>query len=61
MKMLLRVKHWLAPLPSECQGINVEALGGTLAKLRVALEESNLEGTQASFTQFLVPIPLVEA
>ncbi len=60
MKMLLRVKHWLAPLPSECQGINVEALGGTLAKLRVALEESNLEGTQASFTQFLVPIPLVE-
>jgi predicted metal-dependent hydrolase len=58
MKMLLRVKHWLAPLPSECQGINVEALGGTLAELRAALEKSDLEGTQASFTQFLVPIPL---
>ncbi len=61
MKMLLRVKHWLAPLPSECQGIDVGELRGALSKLRVALEESNLESTQEGFTQLLVPIPLIDA
>jgi hypothetical protein len=61
MKMLLRVNQWLAPLPLECRGIDVEALRGALSELRAALEESDLEGAPESFIKYIVPIPLVEA
>ena len=59
MKMLLRVKEWLEPLPSRCQGIDVEALRKNLDELRATLDESGLGGTGVGLSRFLIPIPMV--
>ncbi len=59
MKMLLRVKEWLDPLPSKCQGFDVEALRENLDELRATLDESGLGGTGDGLSRFLIPIPMV--
>lgn len=59
MKMLLRVKEWLDPLPSRCQGIDVEALRKNLDELRAALDESGLGGSGDGLNRFLIPILMV--
>jgi len=59
MKMLLRVKEWLDPLPSKCQGIDVEALRENLDELLATLDESDLGGTGDGLNRFLIPILMV--
>lgn len=60
MKMLLRVKQWLEPLPAECNGVDVDALRGSIMELRTALEETKLEGVPDNFVRFLMPIPMTQ-
>jgi predicted metal-dependent hydrolase len=57
MKMLLRLSQWISPLPSECQGIDVNALRENLVELRTTLENTDLSGDGKGLHRFLMPIP----
>lgn len=58
-KMLLRVKEWLNPLRSKCQGIDVEVLRGNLDELKGIIDKTGLEGGGDRLDKFLIPIPMV--
>ena len=60
MKMLLRVKQWMAPLPSVCRGVDVDGLRASTTALRTALERNSFVGEGDEFRKFLLPIQLVE-
>jgi predicted metal-dependent hydrolase len=60
MKILLRVKQWISPLPSECQGINVQGVNDNLAALRAELQEGGSDDTHLDLNKYLLPIPFVD-
>lgn len=56
LKMLLRVRQWLDPLPAECQGIDVVALRDDLAQLHSRIMEVGPEGINEIGAEHLKPI-----
>ncbi len=41
VKMLLRVRQWLDPLPETCRGIDIQDLRATVDRLRTVVDESS--------------------
>lgn len=56
LKMLLRVRQWIDPLPDVCQGIDVAAIRDDLARLQLRLEEVGPEGIETIDPIILRPI-----
>lgn len=59
-KMLLRVRQWLDPLPSECRGVDVATLRSQVEELRRALADAGPEGMAALDRSLLRAFPMVE-
>ena len=57
-KMLLRMHQWLDPLPDACQGVDVAALKGQVARLRSAIDVVGLQGVATLDRSLLAPIPM---
>ena len=56
LKMLLRVRQWIDPLPDECQGIDVAAIRDNLAQLHLKLEKVGPQGMETIDPELLKPI-----
>ncbi len=59
LKMLLRMRQWLDPLPERCRGVDVAALRGNLEILQGELEARGPKDIHQLDRSLLRPIPLV--
>lgn len=59
VKMLLRVRQWLEPLPDRCRGVDVAALKSNVAAFSEALDRAGLEGLSELDRAYLKPVPLL--
>jgi predicted metal-dependent hydrolase len=59
LKMLLRMRQWLDPLPETCRGVDVKELRGMMASLREALERLSLTQPLKAEPDWFQPIPLI--
>ena len=59
VKMLLRVRQWLDPLPSVCRGVDVAGLRADVDRVYQALTTLGPEGI-ASFDRALLGVIVVE-
>jgi CheY-like chemotaxis protein len=58
MKMLLRVRQWIEPLPDRCRGVDVITLRNNLEAFVDALEQSGPDGIAKFDRTNLKPVPL---
>jgi hypothetical protein len=58
LKMLLRMRQWLDPLPDTCRGIDVKQLRRLMASLRDTLEALDWSQSARIQPQWYQPIPL---
>ena len=59
VKMLLRVKQWLEPLPDHCRGVDVAALRNNVEAFSDALHQAGENGLPELDPAVLKPIPLL--
>lgn len=59
VKMLLRVRQWLEPLPDRCRGVDVVVLRRNVGAFSDALEEAGEIGLPELDRAYLKPIPLL--
>ncbi len=59
VKMLLRVRQWLDPLPDQCRGVDVAALRGNVEAFSEALYRVEQTGLSELDRALLKPIPLL--
>jgi predicted metal-dependent hydrolase len=57
LKMLLRMRQWLDPLPVACRGIDVHHLRLTMASLQQTLETLDLNQKPGILPEWFQPIP----
>ena len=58
VKMLLRLRQWLEPLPDRCRGVDVAALKSNVAEFSKALDQAGAEGISELDRAYLKPVPL---
>ena len=58
VKMLLRARQWLAPLPDRCQGVNVARLRDNAAEIYDALVEGGPDGTADFAWEIVRPVEM---
>lgn len=61
LKMLLRMRQWLDPLPEICRGIDINQLRDMMASLQHALESLDIHQPQKIREDWFQPIPLQSA
>jgi len=61
IKMLLRMRQWLDPLPERCRGVDVAALRRNLQALQAELEARGPQDIHEFDRGLLRPIPLVSS
>ena len=61
LKMLLRLKQWLEPLPDACRGVNLARLKTQVQEFWQALEAAGPEGLDSLDRALLRPIPLLSS
>ena len=59
VKMMLRVRQWLEPLPDRCRGVDVTALRKNVAAFSEALDRAGPEGLSEVDRSYLKPVPLL--
>jgi uncharacterized protein len=59
VKMLLRLRQWLEPLPDECRGVDLAGLRAQIGEFRHALEAAGPRGLALLDRSLLRPIPLL--
>ncbi len=57
VKMMLRIRQWIEPLPDRCRGIDVATLKDIVQNLTDALEEAGAEGISELDRSALKPVP----
>lgn len=60
VKMLLRVRQWLEPLPANCRGVDVKALRDHVDNLYSALERIDPSEVDSLPRSLLKPIPMLD-
>ncbi len=60
VKMLLRVKQWLEPLPNQCRGVDTAALRRNVEAFSEALHGAGESGFSELDRDLLKPIPLLD-
>lgn len=60
VKMLLRVRQWLDPLPDVCRGVNVARLREDVERVYAALTAAGPEGTAEVDRSLFRPVELVQ-
>lgn len=60
VKMMLRVRQWLEPLPRHCRGVDVEKLKGNVAEFAEALNDVGEQGLSELDPSLLRPVPLLD-
>jgi len=58
VKMLLRMRQWLEPLPDRCRGVDVAALKSNVAAFSEALDRAGPEGLPELDRAYLKPVQL---
>lgn len=56
VKMLLRVRQWLEPLPARCRGVDVATLKNNVAAFSEALDQAGPEGLSGLDQAYLKPV-----
>jgi len=56
VKMLLRLKQWLEPLPDRCSGIDIAALKRNMAEFSAAVEAAGVDGVATLDPGLLRPV-----
>ena len=59
VKMLLRVRQWLDPLPDQCRGVDMAALRENVEAFSVALDRAGEAGISELDRALLKPIPML--
>ncbi len=59
VKMMLRVRQWLEPLPDRCRSVDVAALRQNVAAFSEALDRAGPEGLSRLDRAYLKPVPLL--
>ena len=59
VKMVLRVRQWLEPLPDQCRGVNTAALQRNVEAFSEALHRAGESGLSELDRDLLKPIPLI--
>ncbi len=60
VKMLLRLKQWLEPLPERCSGVDIAGLKRNLAEFSAAVEAAGVDGIGTLDPELLRRVPLQE-
>ena len=61
LKMLLRLKQWLEPLPDACRGVDLALLKAQVQEFWQALEAAGPQGLPSLDRALLKPIPLLSS
>ncbi len=59
VKMLLRVRQWLDPLPDQCRGVDAAALQHNVEAFAEAVQQAGESGLSELDHDLLKPIPLI--
>lgn len=60
VKMLLRMRQWLDPLPDTCRGVDVKQVKANVERLRAGIAAANPEQIAQLDQELLNPIPFIE-
>jgi len=60
VKMLLRLKQWLEPLPDRCSGVDIAGLKRNMAEFSAAVEAAGVDGIGTLDPELLRQVPLQE-
>jgi len=60
VKMLLRLRQWLEPLPDRCSGIDIAELKRNMAEFAAAVEAAGVDGVAGLDPGLLRPVPRQE-
>jgi hypothetical protein len=61
VKMLLRLRQWLEPLPDRCSGVDIAALKRNMVEFSEAVEAAGRDGVSRLDPKLLRPVPVVES
>jgi hypothetical protein len=59
VKMLLRVRQWLEPLPDQCRGVNVATLRRNVEEFSAAVDRAGPEGLSEMKRDYLKAVPML--
>ncbi|MGH2619644.1 MAG: DUF309 domain-containing protein [Anaerolineales bacterium] len=61
VKMLLRLKQWLEPIPDQCSGVDIAGLKRNMAEFSAAVEAAGADGVSALDPGLLRQIPIMNS
>jgi len=61
VKMLLRLKQWLEPLPDHCSGVDIAGLKRNMTEFAAAVEAVGVDGVAGLDPAILRPVPITNS